>query len=493
MPVVIFVHGIGGRSQNYGIGGRKQDYIKTLKEIEEKIEIYNKKDDLGFNFVSCLWGDECGAKLQEEGVSIPDYEDTGGTEALNSTQRDIFKWIMLKDNPLWEIKESAYRGNEEDKEPSSTILKHINNFLERINFFIETSGFSENMEKYEEQINELAKELNISLNEYIEETNSLIAKLNDECGIDTLLLQYACELVIDSPVYERWLETVRKPLENEYSEFVRAILAQSIFYLNQANVPAPILRDTEKRDEILDYIVKILGRTRSRAGESDWLKKCIDFAFTSIRTLPIIIGVQIAEKPLIDIKRKRRGAITDSTYPMAGDILVYQYAEGGKRIREEIKKQIDKYKDQEVILLAHSLGGVACVDLLIENLEEGRKLPVKALITVGSQAPFFYEINALQSFPYEKGKRLPSGFPKWLNIYDLNDFLSYIGKNLFPGQITDEPVVNQLPVIGTHLVESHTGYWKNQKTWDIISKFWTSIKKQEVKGEEQKENEPIES
>jgi surfactin synthase thioesterase subunit len=75
------------------------------------------------------------------------------------------------------------------------------------------------------------------------------------------------------------------------------------------------------------------------------------------------------------------------------------------------------------VLLGHSLGGVACVDLLIDPEEKERK-QVKMLATVGSQAPYFYEINALSLLEYDEKTELPKYFPWWLNIYDRADFLS---------------------------------------------------------------------
>ena len=81
----------------------------------------------------------------------------------------------------------------------------------------------------------------------------------------------------------------------------------------------------------------------------------------------------------------------------------------------------------------HSLGGVACVDLLVEAA-----LPqVELLVTVGSQAPFFYEIDALQSLRF--GVPLPEHFPRWLNVYDLRDFLSYVAAGVFAGAPAGSP------------------------------------------------------
>jgi hypothetical protein len=152
---------------------------------------------------------------------------------------------------------------------------------------------------------------------------------------------------------------------------------------------------------------------------------------------------------------RRRGAITDSAYPFAGDILLYQAR--GTEIRNFIRQQIAEAAGPRVVL-AHSLGGIACVDVLVAEQND-----VQLLVTVGSQAPFLYEINALQSLAY--GKPLPSHFARWLNIYDLRDFLSYKGGKIFPGRVTDVAVDNRQP-----FPASHSAYWENAHVWSAISK-----------------------
>ncbi len=116
------------------------------------------------------------------------------------------------------------------------------------------------------------------------------------------------------------------------------------------------------------------------------------------------------------------------------------------------------------MLLAHSLGGVACVDLLVKEHIES----VSLLITVGSQAPFLYEIGALNSLLY--GERLPKNFPPWLNIYDQRDLLSYICGPVFPRTETplwDVPVDSKQP-----FPRAHSAYWTNVAVWKtIVSKL----------------------
>jgi len=86
------------------------------------------------------------------------------------------------------------------------------------------------------------------------------------------------------------------------------------------------------------------------------------------------------------------------------------------------------------------------------------------LVTVGSQSPLFYEMDALQSLRF--GQPLPDHFPRWLNLYDRRDFLSYVGAQVFPNprdRLEDFEVNNRQP-----FPQSHGAYWANPQTWDII-------------------------
>jgi pimeloyl-ACP methyl ester carboxylesterase len=113
------------------------------------------------------------------------------------------------------------------------------------------------------------------------------------------------------------------------------------------------------------------------------------------------------------------------------------------------------------VLLAHSLGGVAAVDWLAWEPRG-----IDALITVGSQAAYFYEIDALPSRIYGSG--LPDYFPKrWLNIYDENDFLGYPAAGVFKNRVTDVRVDS-----GSPFPEAHSAYFENRtQVWTAIATF----------------------
>ena len=131
----------------------------------------------------------------------------------------------------------------------------------------------------------------------------------------------------------------------------------------------------------------------------------------------------------------------DGASPLCGDILLYQCR--GEKVCDLIEKRIREV-EPPVILIAHSLGGVACIDLLI-----GTQLSdlVPLVVTVGSQAPYFYEINALRSLEHSSSPALPQDFPKWVNVYDPRDFLSFVGADIFKGRslITLWTTVSRFP------------------------------------------------
>jgi hypothetical protein len=153
---------------------------------------------------------------------------------------------------------------------------------------------------------------------------------------------------------------------------------------------------------------------------------------------------------------RRRGALMDAHFPIAGDILFYQAR--GEQICGFIRDRIREVQ-APVFLLAHSLGGIACVDLLAREA-----VPEVALLaTVGSQAPFLYEVDALRSLPF--GMPLPEHFPRWINFFDRRDLLSFVGTGVFPGRVLDVEVSSRFG-----FPMSHSAYWGIATLWETLTR-----------------------
>ncbi|RYP87301.1 hypothetical protein EKO23_06810 [Nocardioides guangzhouensis] len=108
--------------------------------------------------------------------------------------------------------------------------------------------------------------------------------------------------------------------------------------------------------------------------------------------------------------------------------------------------------DPHLVLMGHSMGGNILYDILTHYRPN---LSVDALVTVGSQVPFFEELKLFQSSdasipsPTIVKQALRSGIRHWLNIFDRQDILSFSGRAIFD-RIEDLDYSTGASVLGAH-------------------------------------------
>jgi hypothetical protein len=220
--------------------------------------------------------------------------------------------------------------------------------------------------------------------------------------------------------------SITQPAPAASDKVARAIVALFQLYLREEGYPG---LTGSQRDELKNLILQYVGGPP--LGLTDWfLERLTNFGMP------------------------RRGKLSDFSSPAVGDILRYQSR--GQEIRNFIEEQAT---NSTCAILAHSLGGIASVDWVAS-----KETPIEYLVTAGSQAPYFYEIDALVSRSFGSG--LPKFFPKWLNFLDPRDFLSYRAAKIFPGFAQDKWVDNGQP-----FPESHGAYWNNDEVWEEIKQF----------------------
>jgi hypothetical protein len=402
---ILFVHGTGVRKKSY------EDNFAQVKQ-----ELTNRQSHL--NVLPCYWG-QLGSQLNAEGASIPQYDSTRsiGDESMTNEDYIIALWELLYQDPLYEFRLLSLSAGESEELPP---------------------GQRSPGEKLKKSVAELP-----FVSEMREELSGLREKLI-QGGIASTFDE-ACQKILDTLPFRQAINSAPKELDEYRIATARAIVAQAILMCEQQEKGSLIATNADLRDEVVELLKVALGdSSRGVIGE---LTKQVTIG------LGAHIGTYYA--------RRKRGALTDKISNAVGDILFYQAR--GEKIRAFIHKTVQAVQGP-VILLAHSLGGIMCVDLLIkENLPQ-----VKLLITVGSQSPYFYEIDALQSLPFKNvsaNERLPNHFPAWFNVYDHRDFLSYIGAEIFGAKITDFEVNNRQP-----FPYSHSAYWSNPKVWNEIIK-----------------------
>jgi pimeloyl-ACP methyl ester carboxylesterase len=152
---------------------------------------------------------------------------------------------------------------------------------------------------------------------------------------------------------------------------------------------------------------------------------------------------------------RKRVLLTSAASPAAGDIMVYLAR--GDAIRQHIADTVAAL-DDGVVLLAHSLGGVACVDLLATAAPAN----VRGLITVGSQAPYLHELGALPGLA--PGAALPETFPvPWINVLDRRDLLSFLAEPVFGDRVRDVEINSRAP-----FPRSHSAYFGNPALYAVV-------------------------
>jgi hypothetical protein len=157
------------------------------------------------------------------------------------------------------------------------------------------------------------------------------------------------------------------------------------------------------------------------------------------------------------VLRRHRNELCEAVALPVGDIFLY--LSRGEDIRNYIRDAVVN-ATPPVTVIAHSLGGIASFDLLASPGAP----EVARLVTVGSQSPLMYEIDALPSL--KKDAPLPKHFPDWLNILDRNDFLSFSAKKLFKKNVEEFDAE-----LGQPFPDSHSAYFGSERVWERIKKF----------------------
>jgi hypothetical protein len=379
----------------HGISIRSEDYKLAFNRIQQALS----RAIPGVVMPSCLWGDDLGARLLADGASIPRYRQTRGIEQQPETVQEEDRWEWLAEDALLELRLLALRPAGRPPEFDPRGGKPPSQLLdERIRTFTPSARLTQNFE---------------------------------EAGVPAGALEAGRKRVIEDPVYDQALGTSIDDLGEFRLVWARAVTAASVAARD------PDLIDAKASSGLATALAGEVGE-QPKGLLDDWLNQAL-----------VTVGTRMVGS--------RRGRYSDVVVPYIGDVLVYQG--NGQRIRDRIAQCIEGGGEgNPVVLLGHSLGGIACVDLLAEKAYPA----VKLLITVGSQSPLFYEMNALQKLRF--GEPLPAHFPPWLNLYNLRDFLSYVAEPVFKDErVTDVEVNNRKP-----FPQSHGAYWSNPYVWSVI-------------------------
>lgn len=402
MATLLFVH---------GTGVREKDYNKTYESVSAQIA----KHLPGVKPQPCLWGKTLGADLHDDGASVPTYDATrvdpaGGQEAQR--RNDEVRWRLLYQDPLYELRSLAAIAPLDEEGGAAAALAP-----EDLRKMLAATTFSP----------PVAEELRRAGHD-----------------VKTLVVR-AADLLADDPVID---DALASPgLANKQQRglpLARAFVAAWAVVAQEDALPT--LGGSLRERMFTDVVAHVFGGPPKAISD-------------------VVGGVMkgLASWAALPFLKRKRTVLTDAAFPAAADILLYQAR--GAELRDFIARRIGQV-DAPVYVMAHSLGGIATFELLA-----GAEAPeVAGLITVGSQAPLLYELDALATLRHDRkaptADRLRKGFPRWLNVYDLNDMLSYLGAGVFPQRVADVEVASRQP-----FPQSHSAYWNSERLWTEVRTF----------------------
>ncbi|OKJ00366.1 hypothetical protein AMK18_17100 [Streptomyces sp. CB01249] len=404
MTSVVFVHGTGVREKSYRTSFRR--VARGLARVRPEV-----------NLVPCYWGDAYGAHLALGGASFPEREQD---RALPGAAADdpLAVWALLEQDPFAEIELLADSSGEDEGGGFAP-------------------GRTDPWDALAGRVRALAEAGPVTDATGDGDAAALAEELGPRLADAAPLVAEELSLRLSGTAPGRDAEAMA-------ARAVVALATRLTEHAEEAEEPLPV--DGADRDALVRVLTDRIGGTdRGLKGAASWVGGRL-------------LGDPLlwVSSPAVQVGRRR---MTGKILPGSGDILRYQGR--GTGLRNRIADTVALTREREggpVVLLAHSLGGIASFDLLSMEPAHG----VDLLITVGSQAPFLYEIDALAGL--RRGDELPATFPRWINVYDRRDLLGFVGERVFPGRVTDVRVNLRQP-----FPRSHTGYFAHQGLYERIA------------------------
>ena len=104
MFTLLFVHGTGVRGEAFDT---------SFAAVKEQVAFHLKPRQVDVQ--ACRWGDQVGARLHQDGASVPSYEQRPGQAAPDdSAKASELRWSLLYDDPLYELRSYAALSLESD-------------------------------------------------------------------------------------------------------------------------------------------------------------------------------------------------------------------------------------------------------------------------------------------------------------------------------------------------------------------------------------------
>ncbi|MFI6935669.1 hypothetical protein [Streptomyces sp. NPDC050287] len=400
MGTLLFVHGTGVRRHDYS---ETLDHLRTaLTRLVPDAQVHD-----------CYWGDTFGVPSGVGGGALPGAApavelDVTAERNLTEEDRDVLLWGQLYEDPL-----AALRPPDDENDGGRVLLG------DRTGRHVETLA------------RELAHQPPTALHPFLPHEPARTA------------FSVSLTAVLDSAAGRSALAQGAGP-----GRLPRAVATAAVAHYLGGFLwrGAPLPWNRAERDEVVGIVTGELGGEARGTG-----RVALRTSWWAAQRFGVVSFLGRRADRL-------RPWVMERIHPQGGDIL--KYLARGEALRTFLRQRVAEVAvgHGPVVLFAHSLGGIAAVDLLAQQELSG----VRHLVTAGSQAAHLHEIGALPGLA--PGERLPAHFPRWTNIYDKRDLLGFVAEPVFGDRVRDVELNDGQPFLA-----AHSGYFRNSAVHALLA------------------------
>jgi hypothetical protein len=417
MGTLVVVHGAGVRGD--GIPNLERDVRNGIRNLDESGP--GAKALKALDIRGCAWGPEAGARPANLALTLPKEVSTRAIDGIpDEDLLESARWALLFDDPLFELRVLA-------QAPAATDGPVIGDALP-------------------------AEAARMRVLEVAAQPGSIL----DGTGVTEEQFATAATSVAESEELGAAADAVGSAADLDLADMVaRAITATLLASYREAppgQVPA-LVESTTIRDAFAVALAEQLAPDGTR-GAIDWFKAKVG-------------GFLAKKATALASDHRLRGQ--EGSAGVVGDVTFY--LRRGAGMADVVARSLEGL-DPPVVALGHSLGGIVLVDLLSRSVHPH----VDLLVTVGSQAPVLYAYDALErARDSRNGEAAYSKdhppFTPWLNIYNRNDFLSFLAAGIFQAELGDDTlrIWDQELHVPEAFPAAHGAYWYDDWTFKFIA------------------------
>jgi len=285
-----------------------------------------------------------------------------------------------------------------------------------------------------------------------------------------------------------WLKSIKEGLDRIDKE--RLTIPFELVYWADVIHPEPYdLNITDKENPLFIEEVYTKGNSEPRVHKATLKSKILRYIEEQLDRVFLNEDLSINFKNVSDKLIHHYFSELETYYDEDCNSLTDPKCNAKNEIQKRLKEVLNKYKDYQILLIAHSMGSIVAFDVLTEN----SKIKVDTLVTIGSPLGIPVIVSKIFAEQKQKNKNLKKPtvpdtiVSKWVNMSDMEDKVALdhtlnddFNSNKFGLRAEDLTVVNDYEINNEPNPHKSFGYLRTPEMANVIHQFLRTTKKDSI-------------